>query len=534
MRSDEGRMLRWIAVAVAAAGLALGQGLVLKSEARLVEVPVVVVDKKTGRTVGDLSVGDFQVFEGGKAQRIEFFSVHSTAAVSAVGDSHAVSTEGHRWQSPGVRGGVSNRRRMGADAAPVVTILIDGYNARYEEQYYAAKAAADVILREERRAQWGVYFLGPHGLRVIHDYTEDAGSVAARLRGLRAPGDAAMGIGFEADDRGQREVANAAARFPAVDSTGEIRMRIQTTLGALRDIGRHLGALPGRKSLVWMTAGVSLQQIVAVLPEWWKDTLNTLNDGNVAVYAIDSAGVRTSAGNLAERPTRSLTLRPAAGSGFGMTGVMFGVAESTGGRAYVNTNDLGKSVTRALNDSQTFYRLAYRPVHGRWDGRYLRIQVKVPGRRGVEVRHRQGYFAREAGGVEPARVDRMLAEAVASPLEAVDVGLTVELKAVEGSKKKLLVVTADPLSVSLEERRWRFGGKFYVRCVQLGVDGGVKQDFTDEVKLDLEASDARRTVEEGFRYRKEVEMEAGAVTMKVAFCDEGSGRLGSVRVALGN
>jgi hypothetical protein len=95
-----------------------------------------------------------------------------------------------------------------------------------------------------------------------------------------------------------------------------------------------------------------------------------------------------------------------------------------------------------------------------------------------------------------------------------------------------MLLTAEPYSVALEAREGRFHGQFDVRLVQLTAEAESKDDFTDEVKLNLDAGDARRTVEEGFHYKREIEIHPGTRTLKVAFCDRATGRLGSLRISL--
>jgi hypothetical protein len=49
-----------------------------RAETRLVEVPVVAVDKKTGKQVTDLTIEDFELLEGSKRQKISHFCMHGS------------------------------------------------------------------------------------------------------------------------------------------------------------------------------------------------------------------------------------------------------------------------------------------------------------------------------------------------------------------------------------------------------------------------------------------------------------------------
>jgi VWFA-related protein len=492
----------------------------------LVEVPVVVRERATGRAVEGLTVSDFVVLENGKPQKVEFFHAYRAEVTGAAGMRAAA----RRGEGQAV---FRNRREAAVDGMPVVAVLIDGYNARFEDQYFASQAAAKVIESRERRALWGIYFLGKHGIRILHDYSTNTESVVERLRRLRSAGDSAIGLGAEAGDwRPTFEQMPGVNRF-GLQLAAEEEIRILTTLQSLRDVGRHLSALPGRKSLIWMTAGLPLRDIIRGFPEFWRHTVDTLNDANVAVYSIDSEGVRTTRKYLAETPgSRSINKRGALGSPMENTQVMGSLSEATGGRWFLNSNDLARGVDESLADSQVYYRLAYRATRQKWDGSQVALQVKVPGRKGLEVRHRLSYTARPSEPLQEKARNRLLADAMISPLEAVEIGVTARLARVEGSNERELDLTLDPGSVTLKEAAGRYQGRFDVRCLQASAESKVLDDFTDEVSLNLQPSEAERTHEEGFNYRRRLRIRPEAHTLKVAFCDQVTGRVGSLRIQL--
>jgi hypothetical protein len=67
------------------------------------------------------------------------------------------------------------------------------------------------------------------------------------------------------------------------------------------------------------------------------------------------------------------------------------LAEATGGRAILNTNDVGDGLRRIGSDFRTYYSLGYIPAHS-GDGRYYKLEGRLKDKpRGVTVRHRDGY-----------------------------------------------------------------------------------------------------------------------------------------------
>jgi hypothetical protein len=81
------------------------------------------------------------------------------------------------------------------------------------------------------------------------------------------------------------------------------------------------------------------------------------------------------------------------------------VAQETGGRVFLNTNDFDRAIVDSIRDSSNFYEISYYPTHRQWDGKFHTFKVKVAGS-GLSVRHRRGYYAidpenwRKAGAKE--------------------------------------------------------------------------------------------------------------------------------------
>ena len=71
---------------------------------------------------------------------------------------------------------------------------------------------------------------------------------------------------------------------------------------------------------------------------------------------------------------------------------MLRMAEQTGGRAYINTNDLSHAVSDVTENGANYYTIAYSPANTKWDGHYRKIQVRTP-QNGVTLAYRRGYFA---------------------------------------------------------------------------------------------------------------------------------------------
>jgi hypothetical protein len=73
------------------------------------------------------------------------------------------------------------------------------------------------------------------------------------------------------------------------------------------------------------------------------------------------------------------------------------LAKETGGLPLFDA-DISTSLKRMLVDSEAGYVLGYEPTWPPGDERYHKIEVKVPGRSGLEIRAQRGYLGRGAAG----------------------------------------------------------------------------------------------------------------------------------------
>src|SRR5215813_13179535 len=64
----------------------------------------------------------------------------------------------------------------------------------------------------------------------------------------------------------------------------------------------------------------------------------------------------------------------------------------TGGKAFLDTNDLGQIFDRVQRDTSVYYVLGYKSSNALRDGKYRHIQVKL-NRQGVSLEFRKGYYA---------------------------------------------------------------------------------------------------------------------------------------------
>jgi VWFA-related protein len=119
-----------------------------------------------------------------------------------------------------------------------------------------------------------------------------------------------------------------------------------------------------------------------------KDVFDLANKNNVSIYALDPRGLAAFEHDVNEAVNMQMDAEMLKLT----TDSIRILAENTDGRAIVNQNDLSRGLKQIVRDSSAYYLVGYNSSKAPTDGKFHEIKVKVK-RSGVEVRHRQGYFA---------------------------------------------------------------------------------------------------------------------------------------------
>src|SRR5262249_8136941 len=144
-----------------------------------------------------------------------------------------------------------------------------------------------------------------------------------------------------------------------------VLQRTDPTEDAIEQIARHLNALPGRKSLIWMSGvGIPLSIAAGTSRDGRETQLGhitrVLSNADVAVYPVDLGGLQAPD---SQRGMRGMPpgLPP---------DVMLRLADETGGHAIYFTNDLAGSIRTAISDAESTYTLGFYPPEDALDGKF--------------------------------------------------------------------------------------------------------------------------------------------------------------------
>src|SRR6184192_949898 len=254
----------------------------------------------------------------------------------------------------------------------------------------------------------------------------------------------------------------AAQSFEAAQVAYAQEQRTILTLQALNSLGRILGGLPGRKNIIWVTGNLPF----SLIPENRNMTNAELEENlpSLKIRSVDqhSAGnyaatfrqghadeIRETAARLA---SAQVAVYPVDARGLSISTsidsqeTMREMARETGGRAYVNQNEIKYGVERAFKDEAASYELGYYPENKKWDGKYRSIKVKVA-HGDTEVRYRKGYFANEPGPTKDHNPEQDVAAALQVNAPATQVSFMAQAKPTDPGKVRVVfLVDAHTLS----------------------------------------------------------------------------------------
>jgi VWFA-related protein len=508
-----------IAWSVSPSGRGSGQGQTptFRSSTRLVQVSVVVHDNRN-RPVDGLRAEDFQVLENGSEVPVSLFSVR--AERSGVPSTSIASLAG--------KGQFTNRIQSPTGGG-VVAIVFDQLNTSALDQSYGRQHLIRYLRTIRTDDRIALYALTSVGMRVLYDFTRDAESLVQALERLDR-GESAGAISVDQQlPAPLLEGLSAFARGTLDRMEAHFALqRGTTTLEGLEAIAANMAGVPGRKNLVWISGGFPFTigeggpsglLFSNLRPETQRAT-RALNHADTAVYPVDARGI-VSQSSDPNAPGRVPSLREVMEPIDGLRVV----ADWTGGRAFYNTNDIGRAITRAVDDSRQTYILGYYPANTTWDERFRKIEVKVR-RPGVQLRHREGYFALPPEAPAPGERRAAIAAAVLSPLEATAIPIDVTIT--PDAARYTLAIRLDPGALAFQGNNGTWSGALDVAVAQLLQTREFVRDADQSLPLSVDAAARQRLLSDGVRVTRTIDLRPDARQVRIIVRDVVTGTIGSL------
>jgi VWFA-related protein len=430
-------------LAVAAATLQtstlLGQaaqtpGVTFQVEVNYVDVDVVVSDEQ-GNFVTGLTRDDFAVFEDGKPQKVETFSLVEIPVekpTEFVVDGRTVSVDTHTNRRP-FDGRVYVFVLDDLDVSALRSAQVRNEARRFVKEYMGANDLGAVVYTSGRSDAAQEFTTNRELLIQAIDKFQGRRMRSLSLDRLDAYYQR-IAFGYNLRNDADPNTGTINAQDPAgygrtSDPTElERGTRALTVLDTLKNTAEFLGSVRGRrKAVLFFSEGLDFpirdvfgaHDATSVIRAS-QDAISTAARANVNFYTIDprglagmtsdfmeSAGLASGAGTPGPVLLVPGTNTPASGI-TGVSGGVFSVqdellqefrlsqdtlrelAEQTGGLAAVNTNNVTPAFQRIADANSRYYVLGYYPPNHPRDGRFHKIEVRVT-RPGLRVEARRGY-----------------------------------------------------------------------------------------------------------------------------------------------
>jgi len=514
-------------LAVAAMGQQKQAPFVFRTNTRLVQINV-VVDGHDGPVEG-LKAEDFTVHDNGKQRKIQVFSADSASVRSAA--SKAADAGDTAPASDVTR--FSNTR---ARTDNMVVVLLDAINSADGTErvtgtpawtssmsFALAKRSTRQFL-EKMPPGLSVALYGlDERLRVLSDFTTDRQLLLAALQAYGPATVQGIGTTNDTTDVPSDDFNHLLAQEEREYVNDMIHARqIQGTVPALHAIAQHLAGLPGRISLVWILNRPPLSGAVVEA---------ALGRDNIAVYPVDARGLM--AWDLQFGANYPPGFRAVLQSQPEALPVFEDIARETGGRAFINTNDIAGALQTASTDSEASYTLGFYVDASSLDNRFHQIKVKVHGKH-LEARYPHGYWAlKDAHGDSPRSLAELAAgldAALRSPLQAS--ALSVDGHLVHTPQGLELDATVGIQPLRLTQANGQRTGALVIETVAEDASGKPLQSGRITLNLDFTEATYQRNLKTGLRFQQMIDLAPGAVSLHVIAQDAASGVLGSVIIPL--
>jgi VWFA-related protein len=290
-----------------------------------------------------------------------------------------------------------------------VAIVMDDWNVPFDDH--------ELILAARQVGRYLIEQLSPSDVAAVifpqqagrtQDFTTDRQKLIAAIDKFDPPEvnyieKRPMGLGPGGGDMPQR--------FAPILMRSDCQ-RSQPTVPTLDTVVARLATVPNRrKTVILVSTGLPVsfsggRGCPAELADIMKNVFRRAQRGNVNIYSVDPGGVNGYADYLQSpvrrggRPADNVMPLGQANAAVKLRrDFMEIMADHTGARAIVNTDDLGFEIDSMMAEAASYYLVGYQTSNGQPDGKFRRLDIKVS-RPGLTVRTRSGFYAPDESGTK--------------------------------------------------------------------------------------------------------------------------------------
>jgi len=507
-----------------------GQVTKFTTNSSLVIVDVTVKDK-SGKPIEGLKASDFSVMEDGKPQKISVFEFQKLDSTPEPPPTLSLSDQLKLPEAPKTSITAETPGQVQYHNKRLLVLFLDFSSMGIPEQLRAQDAAQEYLDKQITKDDLVAVMLYTSMINVLSDFTGDREVLSNIIQNLPI-GEMSEMAGLA--DTGADDSEDTGAAFVADETEFNI-FNTDQKLAAIEQASRMLSALPEKKALIYFAAGVSKTGIdnQAQL----EASINAAVKANLAIYPIDTRGL------MADPPGGNASKGASRGSGI-FNGSVYNtqratindsqetlatLAADTGGKVFLDSNDIAAGITQAQQDMKSYYLIGYYSTNSAEDGKYRKISVKLNDKSiNAKLEHRPGYYAGKVW-TKMSGQDReqQIKEAISAGDPVTDIPLILQIDYFRVSPTSYFV----PVSIKIPGSVIALAAKGGAQMTNFDFAGQIQDEqkavvgnVRDNIRVKIDPTKAGR---KSFQYDAGFTLEPGKYHMKFLVRENITGKMGT-------
>jgi VWFA-related protein len=309
-------------------------------------------------------------------------------------------------------------------------------------------------------------------------------------------------------------------------------------LSALQTAAKMLGRVNEKKSLIYFAGGLRLNGInnQAQL----HATVDAAIKAGVSFWPIDARGLTAEAplGDATQASQGNLNLYSGAAANATTINFQFSqdtlyaLAGDTGGKAFLDSNDLDRGIVQAQQAVSDYYVIGYYTTNAARDGKFRRVKVALTQDIGARLDYRQGYYAdKEFSRFTAVDKERQLEDALMLEDPITELSIAMEIDYFQLNRAEYFV----PIVVKIPGRELALakrGGAEHTLIDFVGeikdmVGGMTVTNVRDNVNIKLSNATAAELAHRPIEYDTGFTLLPGKYMIKFLARDDETGRIGT-------
>ena len=510
------------------------QNFTIKVQSNLVVEAVEVKDKQ-GHFVHGLTAKDFVLTEDGVAQNIRYCEHQNLSETAKPLPEMTSATENVTVYNKLAREAIApetmdNQRYKDKR---LLALYFDMTALPPSDQMRALEAAEKFVRTQMTTADLVSIMRYQGGsVDILQDFTADRNRLLSILETM-VVGEG-QGLEGTTDDASS---ADTGAAFGQDDSEFNV-FNTDRQLSALQTASHMLGQVSEKKSLLYFASGLRLNgidnqaQMHATADEAIKD--------GVTIWTVDARGLVANApmGDASQGSPGGQSMYTGASAQAVTTNfqrsqdTLYALAGDTGGKAFLDNNDLAGGIVQAQQSISDYYILGYYTSNTDPNGKFRRIRISLANNQEAKLDYRQGYYAnKEFNKFNDVDRERQLEDALMLEDPITDLTIAMEIDYFQLNRAEYFV----PIIVKIPGRELALakrGGAEITRIDFVGeikdlVGGTTVSNVRDNTNIKLTDKTAAELARVPLEYDTGFTLLPGKYSIKFLARDDETGRIGT-------